>query len=56
MKESVNNPGLSELGELCIQIIRFLFVDAIQKVKSNHLDMHLYFSVGRNSGGNNRKA
>jgi len=39
MKVSVKNPGLSELDELCIQTIRFLSVDAIQKANSGHPGM-----------------
>jgi len=39
MKVSVKNPGLSELDELCIQTIRFLSADAVQKAKSGHPGM-----------------
>lgn len=39
MKISVKNPGLSELDELCIQAIRFLCVDAVQKANSGHPGM-----------------
>ena len=39
MKISVKNPGLSELDELCIQTIRFLSVDAVQKANSGHPGM-----------------
>ncbi len=39
MKVSVKNPGLSELDELCIQTIRFLAADAVQKAKSGHPGM-----------------
>jgi transketolase len=39
MKVSVKNPGLSELDELCIQTIRFLSIDAIQKANSGHPGM-----------------
>ncbi len=39
MKVSVKNPGLSELDELCIQTIRFLSVDAVQKANSGHPGM-----------------
>jgi len=39
MRISVKNPGLSELDELCIQTIRFLSVDAVQKAKSGHPGM-----------------
>jgi len=33
------NPGLSELDELCIQTIRFLAADAVQKANSGHPGM-----------------
>ena len=33
------NPGLSELDELCIQTIRFLSAEAVQKAKSGHPGM-----------------
>ncbi|MHC4533637.1 MAG: transketolase [Planctomycetota bacterium] len=33
------NPGLSELDELCIQTIRFLAMEAVQKAKSGHPGM-----------------
>ncbi len=39
MKVSVKNPGLSELDELCIQTIRFLSIDAVQKANSGHPGM-----------------
>jgi transketolase len=39
MKVSIKNPGLSELDELCIQTIRFLSVDAVQKANSGHPGM-----------------
>jgi len=39
MTVSVKNPGLSELDELCIQTIRFLSMDAIQKANSGHPGM-----------------
>jgi transketolase len=39
MSISVKNPGLSELDELCIQTIRFLSVEAVQKAKSGHPGM-----------------
>jgi NAD(P)-dependent dehydrogenase (short-subunit alcohol dehydrogenase family) len=32
------NPGLSELDELCIQTIRFLSIDAVQKANSGQPD------------------
>lgn len=39
MSESVRNPGLSELDELCIQTIRFLSMEAVEKAKSGHPGM-----------------
>ena len=39
MKVSVKNPGLSELDELCIQTIRFLSIEGVQKAKSGHPGM-----------------
>ena len=36
MSVTVKNPGLSELDELCIQTIRFLSVDGVQKANSGH--------------------
>jgi transketolase len=39
MNVSVKNPGLSELDELCVQTIRFLSVDAVQKANSGHPGM-----------------
>jgi len=39
MQKSVKNPGLSELDELCIQAIRFLSADIVQKAKSGHPGM-----------------
>ncbi len=39
MNMSVKNPGLSELDELCIQTIRFLAVDGVQKANSGHPGM-----------------
>jgi transketolase len=39
MKVQVKNPGLSELDELCVQTIRFLAIDAIQKANSGHPGM-----------------
>ncbi len=39
MKVSTKNPGLCELDELCIQTIRFLSVDAVQKANSGHPGM-----------------
>jgi transketolase len=39
MSVIVKNPGLSELDELCIQTIRFLAMDAVQKANSGHPGM-----------------
>ncbi len=39
MSKSVKNPGLSELDELCVQTIRFLSAEAVQKAKSGHPGM-----------------
>ncbi len=39
MSKAVKNPGLSELDELCIQTIRFLAMDGVQKAKSGHPGM-----------------
>ena len=39
MKDTVKNPGLSELDELCVQTIRFLSVEAVQKANSGHPGM-----------------
>ena len=39
MSVTKKNPGLSELDELCIQTIRFLSVEAVQKAKSGHPGM-----------------
>lgn len=39
MSKNVGNPGLSELDELCIQTIRFLSADGVQKAKSGHPGM-----------------
>jgi len=39
MKESAKNLGLSELDELCIQTIRFLSMEAVQKANSGHPGM-----------------
>jgi transketolase len=39
MNVSSKNPGLSELDELCIQTIRFLAMDAVQKANSGHPGM-----------------
>jgi len=39
MEGTVKNPGLSELDELCVQTIRFLSVDAVQKANSGHPGM-----------------
>ena len=39
MEGRVKNPGLSELDELCVQTIRFLSVDGVQKANSGHPGM-----------------
>lgn len=39
MTEQKPNPGLSPLDELCVQTIRFLSMDAVQKAKSGHPGM-----------------
>ena len=39
MSVTVKNPGLSELDELCIQTIRFLAMEAVQKANSGHPGM-----------------
>ena len=39
MSETKKNPGLSELDEKCIQTIRFLSMEAVQKAKSGHPGM-----------------
>jgi len=39
MSVTVKNPGLSELDELCIQTIRFLSMEAVQKANSGHPGM-----------------
>ena len=39
MSVEVKNPGLSELDELCIQTIRFLSIDGVQKANSGHPGM-----------------
>jgi transketolase len=39
MSVIVKNPGLSELDELCIQTIRFLSMEAVQKANSGHPGM-----------------
>jgi transketolase len=39
MSVTKKNPGLSELDELCIQTIRFLCMEAVQKAKSGHPGM-----------------
>lgn len=39
MKQVITNPGLTELDELCVQTIRFLSMDAIQKANSGHPGM-----------------
>ncbi|MCK4293369.1 MAG: transketolase [Planctomycetes bacterium] len=39
MSGVVKNPGLSELDELCVQTIRFLSMEAVQKANSGHPGM-----------------
>ncbi len=39
MNVSVKNPGLTEFDELCVQTIRFLSIDAVQKANSGHPGM-----------------
>lgn len=39
MSDIKKNPGLSELDELCIQTIRFLSMEGVQKAKSGHPGM-----------------
>jgi transketolase len=39
MSAPAKNPGLSELDELCIQTIRFLSIDSVQKANSGHPGM-----------------
>ena len=39
MSVSVKNPGLSELDERCIETIRFLSMEAVQKANSGHPGM-----------------
>ena len=39
MSVTKKNPGLSKLDELCIQTIRFLSAEAVQKAKSGHPGM-----------------
>jgi transketolase len=39
MMVSVKNPGMSELDELCVQTIRFLSADAVQKANAGHPGM-----------------
>ena len=39
MSVTVKNPGLSELDELCVQTIRFLSAEAVQKANSGHPGM-----------------
>jgi transketolase len=36
---AIKNPGLSELDELCIQTIRFLSIEMVEKAKSGHPGM-----------------
>jgi transketolase len=39
MSKTKENPGLSELDELCIQTIRFLSMEGVQEAKSGHPGM-----------------
>ncbi len=39
MSSTIKNPGMSELDELCVQTIRFLSMEAVQKAKSGHPGM-----------------
>jgi len=39
MSVSVKNPGMSELDELCVQTIRFLSMEQVQKANSGHPGM-----------------
>ena len=39
MAESVKTRGLSEIDELCVETIRFLAMEAVQKAKSGHPGM-----------------
>ncbi len=39
MNASTKHPGLSELDELCVQTIRFLSMEAVQKANSGHPGM-----------------
>ncbi len=39
MKETISSLGLSELDELCVQTIRFLSMEAVQKANSGHPGM-----------------
>ena len=39
MSVSVKNPGCRQLDELCIQTIRFLSAEAVQKANSGHPGM-----------------
>jgi transketolase len=39
MSTSVKNPGMSELDELCVQTIRFLAMEGVQKANSGHPGM-----------------
>jgi transketolase len=39
MSVTVKNPGLSELDERCIETIRFLSIDAVQKANAGHPGM-----------------
>jgi len=39
MDVTLRNPGLSEIDELCVQTIRFLCIDAVQRANSGHPGM-----------------
>jgi len=39
MSSIVKNPGLSELDELCVQTVRFLSMEAVQKANAGHPGM-----------------
>jgi len=39
MGVAIKNPGLAELDELCVQTVRFLAADAVQKANSGHPGM-----------------
>ena len=39
MAELTKSPGLSDLDQLCVQTIRFLAADAVQKANAGHPGM-----------------